>query len=78
MNCKQMEIDVVAESADGRMLLVGEAKLRLSKREYEYALAELKTKAELLPLALDYEEVIVKMFVADGGDFDCVDLRWCE
>ena len=77
MNGRPMEIDVVAESADGMNLLVGEAKLKLSRREYEHELAELRVKAELLPFARDYEKVIVKMFVAEGGDFDCVDLRWC-
>ena len=77
MNGRPMEIDVVAESADGRNLLVGEAKLKLSRREYEHELAELRVKAELLPFVRDYEKVIVKMFVAEGGDFDCVDLRWC-
>ena len=76
INRQPMEVDVVAESSDGKTLLVGEAKLKLAKKEYEHELAELKVKAKLLPFAKDYERVEVKMFVARGGDFDCVDLNW--
>ncbi len=78
LNRRQMEVDIVAESSDGRKLLVGESKLKLSRREFEHELAELKVKASLLPFSQNYEKVAVAMFVAEGGDFDCIDLRWCE
>lgn len=41
INRRAMEIDVVAESADGKTLLVGETKLALSEVEARHALAEL-------------------------------------
>ena len=78
VNRQPMEVDIVAESFDGKTLLIGEAKLKLTKKEYEHELAELKVKYELLPFAKDYERVIVKMFVAQGGDYDCVDLKWLD
>ena len=55
-----MEIDVVAESLDGRTLLVGEAKLSMSARE-----AELKSKAANRPFANDYGNVVTRLFVAE-------------
>ena len=78
INRQPMEVDIVAESHDGKTLLVGEAKLKLTKKEYEHELAELKVKAKLLPFAKDYEQVVVKMFVAQGGELGCVDLNWVE
>ena len=78
LNRQPLEVDIVAESSDGKTLLVGEAKLKLTKKEYEHELAELKVKAKLLPFAKDYERIVVKMFVAQGGNFDCVDLEWVE
>ena len=78
LNRQPLEVDIVAESSDGKTLLVGEAKLKLTKKEYEHELAELKVKAKLLPFAKDYERVVVKIFVAQGGDFDCVDLKWLD
>ena len=78
LNRAPMEIDVVAESTDGRTLLVGEAKLALTAREAAHEQAELQVKATLLPFAAQYEKVIVRLFVAQGGAFDCIDLSWCE
>ncbi len=78
LNRASMEVDVVAESADGRTLLVGEAKLALTIREAAHEQAELQAKAALLPFAARYEKVIVRLFVAQGGAFDCIDLSWCE
>lgn len=78
LNRAPMEVDVVAESADGRTLLVGEAKLALTAREAAHERAELKAKAALLPFAARYEKVVVRLFVAQGGAFDCIDLSWCE
>ena len=73
-----MEIDVVAESPSGDALLVGEAKLALTADEARHELAELKAKARLLPFAAKYRRMETRLFVAEGGDFDCVDLSWCE
>ena len=78
INRRAMEIDVVAESADGKTLLVGETKLALSEVEARHALAELKVKAELLPFASRYERVETRLFVAEGGIPDCIDLSWLE
>ena len=73
-----MEIDVVAESPGGDALLVGEAKLALTADEARHELAELKAKARQLPFAAKYRRIETRLFVAEGGDFDCVDLSWCE
>jgi hypothetical protein len=73
-----MEVDVVAESPDGRALLVGEVKLALTKAEAEHELSELRKKAELLPFASAYKRIELRLFVAEGGPFACVDLSWCE
>ena len=75
---KPMEIDVVAESPDGDALLVGEAKLALSKSEAKREMSELARKATMLPFASRYKRVETSLFVAEGGDFDCVDLSWNE
>ena len=73
-----MEIDVVAESPGGDALLVGEAKLVLTANEARHELAELKAKARQLPFAAKYRRIEPRLFVAEGGDYDCVDLSWCE
>ena len=73
-----MEIDVVAESPGGDALLVGEAKLALTVNEARHELAELKAKARQLPFSAKYRRIETRLFVAEGGDFDCVDLSWCE
>lgn len=48
---RQMEIDVVAESADGRDLLVGDAKLFLPEGAIARASVELEDKAKQMPFA---------------------------
>ena len=68
----------MAESPSGDALLVGEAKLGLTADEARHELAELKAKARLLPFAAKYRRIETRFFVAEGGDFDCVDLSWCE
>ena len=78
LNRRPMEIDVVAESPDGKMLLVGEAKLALTKMEAEHELLELRRKAELLPFASNYKRIEPPLFVAEGGNPDYIDLSWCE
>jgi len=76
LNRKPMEVDVVAESSDGKTLLVGESKLSLTATEARHALSELQAKAGLLPFASGYQTVETHLFVAEGGAFDCVDLGW--
>lgn len=78
LNRVPMEIDVVAESVDGTTLVVGEAKLSLTKREAEHALSELKAKTAQLPFVRNYQRVVHRLFVAKGGAYECLDLRWAE
>lgn len=61
-----MELDIVAESRDGRTLLVGEAKLSLPLSENAHVLAELERKAQLLPFRAKYKTVVPRLFVADS------------
>ena len=75
---RPMELDVVAESLDGRTLLVGEAKLSLSPREAERALAELKGKAANLPFAKAYAKTVIRLFVADGDVPNAISLAWLD
>ena len=75
---RQMELDIVAESIDGKTLLVGEAKLSLTEKEAQRELAELEAKARLLPLARDYERTVVRLFVAKGGVKGAVSLEWLD
>jgi len=78
LNRKPMEVDVVAESSDGKTLLVGEVKLSLTATEARHALSELQAKAVLLPFASDYRKIETRLFVAEGGTFDCIDLGLLE
>ena len=58
---KRIEPDVVAESFDKKYLLVGECKWT-SGENSDRLLAELKTKAELLPFAKNHI-IITKLFL---------------
>lgn len=76
-NRAPMEIDVVAESRDGSTLLVGEAKLSLTRTEARHVRAELAAKAEQLPFAKQYKTIVPVLFVAEKApDPDCVTLDW--
>ena len=75
---RQMEVDVVAESIDGRTLLVGEAKLSLTEKEASRELTDLEVKARMLPFAGDYGRIVTKLFVAKGGVKDAVSLEWLD
>ena len=75
---KPMEIDMVAESLDGKTLLVGEAKLSLSKVEAIRVVAELEGKAKQLPFANRYERIMTKLFVAQDPPPGAISLGWCE
>lgn len=78
LNRQPLEVDVVAESSDGKTLLVGEAKLKLTKLESEHALAELEAKAKLLPFAAHYKKVVCRLFVAENARAGEVSLDWIE
>lgn len=72
-----MEIDVVAESRDGSTLLIGEAKLSLTRTEARHARAELAAKADQLPFAKQYQTIVPVLFVAEKApDPECVTLDW--
>lgn len=78
LNRQPLEVDVVAESSDGKTLLVGESKLKLSKLEAEHALAELNAKSKLLPFAERYEKIVCRLFVAEKPRDGEVSLDWVE
>ena len=78
LNRQPLEVDVVAESSDGKTLLVGEAKLKLTKLESEHALSELEVKAKLLPFAARYKKIVTRLFVAEKARDGEVSLDWVE
>ena len=78
LNRQPMEIDVLAESIDGKTLLAGEVKLSLTRREAEHALAELNAKVRQLPFVAKYEKIITRLFVAKKCPFDAVSLSWLD
>ena len=78
LNGEAMEVDVVAESTDGRTLLVGEAKLKLTDVEARHALAELEAKSKRLPFAAKYKTVLCRLFVAEGARPGEISLDWAE
>lgn len=65
---KPMELDVVGESADGKILLVGETKLSAGALDVGRIESELRRKAEALPFRKNYAEIQVKIYVALDGD----------
>ena len=73
-----MEIDIVAESLDGKTLFVGEAKLSLSKTEADRALRDLEAKAKQLPFASKYKRIVSRLFVAKDPPPAAVSVDWCE
>ncbi len=76
LNHTPMEFDIVAESPDRKTLLVGEAKLSLTKAEANRVLAELQEKAKLLPFAAKYEKVVCRLFVAESPRKGDCDMLW--
>ena len=60
-----MELDVVAESADGRHLLVGEVKWRVASGKLRSISKALSEKIERLPVADRYSSVVPCVFA--GG-----------
>lgn len=75
---RPMELDVVAESLDGKTLLVGEAKLSLSEAETRRLIEELAYKVKQLPFVGRYERVVTKLFVAQDPPPGAISLGWCE
>lgn len=71
-----MEIDIVAESVDGKTLLLGEAKLKLTAVEAEHEMRELKKKASLLPFVRDYKRVLCRLFVAENPRKGDLGMEW--
>ena len=59
-----MEIDVLAESVDGKTLLAGEVKLSLTKREADHVQGELDAKVRQLSFAAQYKKIVTRLFVA--------------
>ena len=78
LNRQPLEVDVVAESSDGKTLLVGDAKLKLTKFESAHALSELEVKAKLLPFAARYKKIVTRLFVAEKARDGEVSLDWVE
>lgn len=65
---RPLEVDVVAESVDGRALLVGEVKLRITVEDARHVQRVLDEKVSRLPFAQSYERVTTALFPADAGD----------
>jgi AAA+ ATPase superfamily predicted ATPase len=63
-NRQKMEFDIVAESFDGKELLVGEAKLSAGEKDMERIKRELAAKVEALPFRRKYDRVRLEVFVA--------------
>ena len=77
-NNRPMEVDLVAESADGKSLLVGECKLSLTEKEFRHEQAKLETKARLLPFASRYAAIHTKLFVAGPAPEGSVSIDWLD
>ena len=61
---RPLEVDVVAQSRDGRALLVGEAKLQLARAEIGRARGDLHARTERLPFAAKFDQVVEVIFAA--------------
>ncbi len=59
-----MEFDVMSESADGRSLLVGEVKRRVSHGDVARLEDALRKKARRLPFADKYTAIVPQIFAA--------------
>ena len=60
-----LELDVVAESVDGKALLVGEVTWTVDARELDRARYDLHKKTERLPFSGGYDRVIERIFAAN-------------
>lgn len=70
----RLEIDVVAESVDGRRLLLGDAKAETDARELARLRDQLRLKAARLPFVRNYGTVVERVFAADAGGHRAADL----
>ncbi len=59
---RYLEVDVLAESADGKSLLIGEAKLSLRLEELPRVQQQLQEKADRLPFRSRYSQVLARTF----------------
>ncbi|TFH15677.1 MAG: ATP-binding protein [Lentisphaerales bacterium] len=71
-SARPMEIDVMAESGDGKTLLVGEVKLAAAVAEINGLKSELQEKAAGLPFANRYRKVETAVFSASAGPYSKV------
>ena len=77
-NNTDLELSLRPPEDCGRTSKIPAEDLALSEVEARHALAKLKVKAALLPFASRYERVETRLFVAEGGIPDCIDLSWLE
>ena len=63
---KLLEIDVAAESVDGKSLLLGEVKLTANAKASDKSIRELQNKAARFPLAGNYDRVVMKIFAVQS------------
>jgi AAA+ ATPase superfamily predicted ATPase len=70
----RLEMDVIAESADGKNLLLGEAKLSVDAEGLTRVRQDLKRKAARLPFLKAYKHVVVRVFAAEAGTLRASDL----
>lgn len=59
-------------------LLVGEAKLKLTKLKAEHALSELAANTQNMPFAAQYRKVLCRLFVAEQARSDQVSIDRAE
>lgn len=59
---KHLEVDLLAESADGKTLLIGEVKLSLRAEEMQEVEQQLQAKAERLPFRSRFRQVLARVF----------------
>ncbi|MDA2924334.1 ATP-binding protein [Acidobacteria bacterium AH-259-L09] len=73
---KPLEVDVVSESEDRRLLLVGEVKSLLDVGKLEIAETELEEKVQRLPFKDGYQQVLTKVFCLEAKKLKSKDRKW--
>ena len=71
-----LEVDVVSESEDRRLLLVGEVKSSLNRRKLEITETELEEKVQRLPFKDGYQQVLTKVFCLEAKKLKSKDRKW--
>jgi len=64
---RRLEVDIIAESVDGKNLLLGEAKLKVTPGDLGRVRQSLKSKAAGFPFSKQYEHVVERIFAAQSG-----------